>query len=83
MAVIMIVTLTVSLSAYALTTQEKINQKEEEKKQTQENLAQTQENIDGMQQQQNSLKGELNNLNNQLEQAAAALNLPAWDADVT
>ena len=68
MAVIMIVTLTVSLSAYALTTQEKINQKEEEKKQTQDNLAQTQENIDGMQQQQNSLKGELNNLNNQLEE---------------
>ena len=23
------------------------------------------------------------NLNNQMEQAAAALNLPAWDADVT
>ena len=38
MAVIMIVTLTVSLSAYALTTQEKINQKEQEKKQTQQNL---------------------------------------------
>ena len=37
MAVIMIVTLTVSLSAYALTTQEKINQKEQEKKQTQQN----------------------------------------------
>ena len=70
MAVIMIVTLTVSLSAYALTTQEKINQKEEEKKQTQENLEQTQENINGMQQEQNSLKGELNNLNEQLTQVS-------------
>ena len=70
MAVIMIVTLTVSLSAYALTTQEKINQKEEEKKQTQENLEQTQENINGMQQEQNSLKGELNNLNEQLAQVS-------------
>ena len=68
MAVIMIVTLTVSLSAYALTTQEKINQKEQEKKQTQQNLEEKQQDISGMQQEQNSLKGELNNLNEQLAQ---------------
>ena len=70
MAVIMIVTLTVSLSAYALTTQEKINQKEQEKKQTQQNLEEKQQDISGMQQEQNSLKGELNNLNEQLAQVS-------------
>lgn len=70
MAVIMIVTLTVSLSAYALTTQEKINQKEQEKKQTQQNLEEKQQDISGMQQEQNSLKGELNNLNEQLTQVS-------------
>lgn len=59
-----------SVSAYALTTQEKINLKEEEKKKTQTQLNETQESIDGMQQEQNSLKGKLNNLNDQMIQVS-------------
>ena len=55
-----------SFTTYALTTQEKINQKEQEKKETENRLNETQNNIEGMQEQQTTLKGELNNLNTQL-----------------
>ena len=59
-----------SFTTYALTTQEKINQKEQEKKETENRLNETQDNIEGMQEQQNTLKGELNNLNTQLTEVS-------------
>jgi len=59
-----------SVTTYALTTQEKINQKEQEKKETENRLNETQNNIEGMQEQQNTLKGELNNLNTQLTEVS-------------
>lgn len=58
------------LTSYATTTQEKLNQAEQEKKDTQEKLEDTQENIDSLKEEQNSLKGELSNLNSQLSQVS-------------
>lgn len=53
-------------SVYALTTQEKINQAEQEKKQTEGKLSDTKDNLNGLQTQQTALQGTLNNLNTQL-----------------
>ena len=58
------------LTSYATTTQEKLNQAEQEKKDTQEKLEDTQENIDNLKEEQNTLKGELSNLNSQLSQVS-------------
>lgn len=72
LTVLMIVGLfgALSLTTYALTTQEKINQKEQEKKETENKKNETENNIEGMQTQQNTLKGELNNLNIQLTEVS-------------
>ena len=52
-----------SVSAYAQTTQEKIDQAEQEKKDTENKLDNTNQNIDSLKGSQNALKGQLNNLN--------------------
>ncbi len=61
------------LTSYATTTQEKLNQAEQEKKDTQEKLEDTQENIDNLKEEQSTLKGELSNLNTQLTQVSENL----------
>ena len=63
-----------SVSAYAQTTQEKIDQAEQEKKDTENKLDNTNQNIDSLKGSQNALKGQLNNLNEQLEQVGDNLN---------
>lgn len=63
----------VPITAYATTTQEKLNQAEQEKEDTQEKLEDTKENIDGLKEEQNTLKGELSNLNTQLSQVSSNL----------
>lgn len=59
---------------YAQTTQEKIDQAEQEKKDTENKLDNTNQNIDSLKGSQNALKGQLNNLNEQLEQVGDNLN---------
>lgn len=59
-------TLGLSLTSYALTTKEKLEQAQREREQTQGQLSQTQENISGLQNELNALQGVLNNLNDQL-----------------
>lgn len=63
-----------SVSVYAQTTQEKIDQAEQEKKDTENKLDNTNQNIDSLKGSQNALKGQLNNLNEQLEQVGDNLN---------
>lgn len=63
-----------SVSAYAQTTQEKIDQAEQEKKDTENKLDSTNQNISSLKGSQNVLKGELNNLNEQLTQVGEELN---------
>lgn len=60
----------VPFTSYALTTQEKLNQAEQEKENMQEQLENTQENIEGLKEEQNTLKGELSSLNSQLSQVS-------------
>ena len=59
---------------YAQTTQEKIDQAEQEKKDTENKLDNTNQNIDSLKGSQNALKGQLNNLNEELEQVRYNLN---------
>lgn len=63
-----------SVSTYAQTTQEKIDQAEQEKKDTENKLDNTNKNIDALKGSQNVLKGELNHLNEQLTQVGEELN---------
>lgn len=63
-----------SVSVYAQTTQEKIDQAEQEKKDTENKLDNTNQNIDSLKGSQNALKGQLNNLNEQLTQVGENLN---------
>lgn len=60
----------VPFTSYATSTQEKLNQAQQDKKETQEKLDDTNENIDGLKEERNTLKGELSNLNNQLEKVS-------------
>lgn len=62
------------ITTLALTTQEKIDQAEQEKKETEGKLSDTKENIDSMKGVQDSLKGQLNNLNEQLTAVGNDLN---------
>lgn len=71
----------VPLTSYATTTQEKLNQAEQEKKDTEEKLEDKQEDIDGLKQEQNTLKGELSNLNNQLSEVST--NLSDLEEDIS
>lgn len=61
------------LTAAAATTQQQIEQKEQEKNELEEQLGQTQENLEGLRGEHNSLKGELNNLNEQLSRVSSNL----------
>ena len=65
---------TMPITTLALTTQEKIDQAEQEKKETEGKLSDTKENIDSMKGVQDSLKGQLNNLNEQLTAVGNDLN---------
>lgn len=66
-------TLGLSLSSYALTTKEKLEQAQQEREQTQGHLSETQENISGLQSELNTLQGTLNNLNDQLTDVSERL----------
>lgn len=68
-AVVMLMSV-VAFTSYATTTQEKLDQAEQEKENTQEKLEDTQENIEGLKEEQNTLKGQLANLNSQLGQVS-------------
>lgn len=72
LSVILIVAMTTgfSLTAYALTTKEKLEQAEREKQETEGQLSETKENISGLQSEQNTLKGTLDNLTGQLEEVS-------------
>lgn len=61
------------LTAAAATTQQQIEQKEQEKNELEEQLGQTQENLEGLRGEHSSLKGELNNLNEQLSRVSSNL----------
>lgn len=65
-ALVIVMMAGVSLSSYALTTKEKLEQAQREREQTQGQLSQTQENISGLESELNTLQGVLNNLNDQL-----------------
>ena len=62
-----------SLSAYALTTKEKLDQAQQEREQTKGQLDQTQENISGLQSELGTLQGKLNHLNDQLTEVSDRL----------
>lgn len=62
-----------SISAYALTTQEKIDQAEQQKKDTEGKLSDTKDNIGDMQGKQGALQKTLGNLNDQLTQVGKNL----------
>ncbi len=72
LAVSMIISMMTGLSvtSYALTTKEKLEQAEREKAATEGQLSNTQSNISNLQNEQNSLKGTLNNLNDQLSEVS-------------
>lgn len=63
----------IPITVMAASTQERLNQAEQEKVQTEEQLNQTQENIGGLKEEQNTLKGRLNSLNSDLTQVAETL----------
>ncbi len=72
LSVILVIVMTAgfSLTAYALTTKEKLEQAEREKQETEGQLSETKENISGLQSEQNTLKGTLNHLNGQLQEVS-------------
>lgn len=57
----------------ASTTQQQIQQKEEEKEALENELNQTQQNLEGLREEHSSLQGELNNLNTQLSEVSQNL----------
>ncbi|MCR5715832.1 MAG: cell wall hydrolase [Lachnospiraceae bacterium] len=63
----------VPVTSYALTTQEKINQAEQEKSETEGKLSDTQDNIDSLENTQSGLQSELKNLNTQLTEVSDRL----------
>lgn len=73
MAVALLLLVHVPITAMATSTQEKLNQAEEEKKQTEAQLNQTQENIGDLKEEQNTLKGQLNILNSDLTEVSETL----------
>lgn len=72
MAIVLVLVM-MPLASYATTTQEKLDQAEQEKQDTEQKLDDTKENIDGLKEEQNTLKGELNNLNTQLSEVSSNL----------
>ncbi len=71
-AVLLLLTMVggLSVTSYALTTKEKLEQAEQEKKETEGHLSETKENISNLQSEQNTLQGALNNLNNELTEVS-------------
>ena len=59
---------------YATSTQEKLNQAQEDKKQTQSQLNETKENLDTLKEEKNSLEGQLADLNEKLTMVSNNLN---------
>ena len=59
---------------YATSTQEKLNQAQEEQKQTQSQLNETKENLEGLKEEKNSLEGQLADLNEKLTIVSNNLN---------
>lgn len=59
---------------YATSTQEKLNQAQEDKKQTQSQLNETKENLEGLKEEKNNLEGKLADLNNKLTTVSNNLN---------
>ena len=59
---------------YATSTQEKLNQAQEEQKQTQSQLNETKENLEGLREEKNSLEGQLAELNEKLTVVSNNLN---------
>ena len=72
-SVIMLCYLTTS-AVYATSTQDKLNQAQEDKKQTQSQLNETKENLVGLQEEKNSLEGKLADLNEKLTVVSNNLN---------
>ncbi len=65
-AAVLLLSAHIPLLGMAASTQEKLNQAQQEKENTQQQLEETQENIGGLKQEQNTLKGRLNSLNSDL-----------------
>lgn len=61
-------------AVYATSTQDKLNQAQEDKKQTQSQLNETKENLEGLKEEKNSLEGKLADLNNKLAAVSNNLN---------
>lgn len=61
-------------AVYATSTQDKLNQAQEDKKQTQSQLNETKENLEGLKEEKNSLEGKLADLNNKLATVSNNLN---------
>ena len=59
---------------YATSTQEKLNQAQEDKKQTQSQLNETKENLEGLKEEKDSLEGKLADLNEKLIVVSSNLN---------
>ena len=59
---------------YATSTQEKLNQAQEDKKQTQSQLNETKENLEGLKEEKSNLEGKLADLNNKLTTVSNNLN---------
>ena len=59
---------------YATSTQEKLNQAQEDKKQTQSQLNETKENLEGLKEEKNNLEGKLADLNHKLTTVSNNLN---------
>ena len=59
---------------YATSTQEKLNQAQEDKKQTQSQLNETKENLEGLKEEKNNLEGKLADLNEKLTAVSNNLN---------
>lgn len=70
---IVVMTAGLSLTSYALTTREKLEQAQREREQTQGQLSETKENISGLEGTLSSLQGKLNNLNSQLTEVSDRL----------
>lgn len=62
-----------SISVYALTTQEQIDQAEQDKEDTENKLSDTQDSISGLQDEQSSVQSTLDNLNDQLTEVSENL----------
>lgn len=73
LVVLTVLLLSVSMTATAATTKEKLEKAKQEKSQTESTLKENNKNLDGLKKEQTNLKGTLNNLNEQLTQVSENL----------